>query len=117
MLKKLGKFIVPVGLMTPVTALAVTEGIHRLIDQIQVLIHRLIPVIIGLGLLAFLWGVLKFLFAKDDDKKTAGRKFMLWGIVALFVMVSVWGLVEILSDTIFTETRDTAPSIPRIPKS
>ena len=33
-----------------------------------------------------------------EDKET-GKQIMIWGIIALFVMVSVWGLVNVLSNT------------------
>ncbi len=62
------------------------------------IINPLIPVIMGLALLVFLWGVFKFIRAEGDEKEQ-GRKFLIWGIVGLFVMVSIWGLVSILQYT------------------
>ena len=35
----------------------------------------------------------------EESKKAKGRNFMIWGIIALAVMVSVWGLVGILENT------------------
>jgi hypothetical protein len=69
--------------------------IRRIIEFI------LIPIIIALALLAFLWGVFTFIRNADDEGKRAeGRQFMLWGIIGLAVMMSVWGLVQILTNTI-----------------
>ncbi len=67
------------------------------------LINLLIPLVIGIAMFLFLWGLIKYITAGGDDKSTAeARKFMLFGIIALFVMVSVWGLVGILVNTFFS---------------
>ncbi|MCC6290489.1 hypothetical protein IT398_00205 [Candidatus Nomurabacteria bacterium] len=48
----------------------------------------------------FLMGVLKYVRQSgSDDDREEGRKMMIYGIVALFVMVSVWGLVNVLGGT------------------
>jgi len=86
-----------------------TDGLDRLLNQVDTLITRLIPTLIALAVLLFLWGILKYVFAKSDADKTTARTFMLWGIVALFVMVSVWGLVRILGDVVFGSGKATAP--------
>ena len=63
------------------------------------IIRPLIPLVMALTLLVFLWGIFKFIRAEDDTGKAEGRKFIIWGIVGLFVMVSFWGLVAILQYT------------------
>jgi hypothetical protein len=61
----------------------------------------LIPIIMAIALLVFLFGVLKFITnGEDDTARTQGRQFMFWGLVGLTVMVSVWGLVQILAGTL-----------------
>ncbi len=48
----------------------------------------------------FLWGALKFILnAGEEEKRNQGKQFMLWGIIALAVMISVWGLVNIVTET------------------
>jgi hypothetical protein len=61
-----------------------------------------IPFLVGLALVLFIAGVLKFVSAGDnEEKRQGGRQMMLFGIIALFVMLSVWGFVNILSNTFF----------------
>ena len=91
--------IVSVGVLVPVVASAQNVGgIASLLKSIQYLIGLTIPVLISLGVLAFLWGIVLYLFKGD---KAEGKMFMVWGIIALFVMTSVWGLVGILRGTLF----------------
>lgn len=35
----------------------------------------------------------------NEEKRKQGKQYMIWGIIALFVMVSIWGLVAILTNT------------------
>ena len=63
------------------------------VDLIQVLI----PVIFGLALLAFFWGLAKFiLHAGDEAAREEGKHIMIWGIVGFFVASSVWAIVQFL---------------------
>ena len=58
-----------------------------------------------LATVSFIWGIIQyFLNAENEEKRKKGKQFMLWGIIALFVMVSVWGLVGVLSNTFGTKT-------------
>ena len=62
----------------------------------------LVPVLFAIAFLVFLWGAFQtfILGATDDTAKTKGKELMLWGLIGFFVMVSVWGLVNILTGTI-----------------
>ncbi|MCX6787463.1 MAG: hypothetical protein NTY93_03015 [Candidatus Kaiserbacteria bacterium] len=62
----------------------------------------LVPVIFAIAFIVFLWGAFQafILGANDDTAKTKGKNLMLWGLIGFFVMVSVWGLVNILTGTI-----------------
>ncbi len=73
-----------------------TNGFIGLLDAANSLIGRLIPFIIALTVLVFLWGVFKFVISNDAEGRKEARGYMVWGIVSLFIMVSVWGLVNIL---------------------
>jgi hypothetical protein len=58
------------------------------------------PVLITLAVIVFTMGVIKYVANADDStKREEGRNFMIYGIIGLFVMVSVWALVGILSNT------------------
>lgn len=61
----------------------------------------IIPLIFSLAVVMFVWGMVKFFIINADEeaKRTQGKEFMIWGIVALAVMISVWGLVNILGIT------------------
>lgn len=59
-----------------------------------------IPLIFTLAIASFVWGVVQYVINDQEEaKKAKGRSFMIWGIIALTVMVSIWGLVRIFTDT------------------
>lgn len=56
-----------------------------------------IGVVVTLALLLFFWGAALFIFsAGDDTKRTEGKKRMIWGIIALFVIFAIWGIIALL---------------------
>lgn len=77
-----------------------------------IIVSAIVPLLFSLALIAFLYGVVKFLMNADDQEaRDKGKLFMIWGIVALAVMFSVWGLVGILRNT-FGVTNSAIPSLP-----
>ena len=77
-------------------------------------LSALVPLIIGFALLAFLWGVFMYLWQGDDEsKREESKKFMIWGIVGLTVMVSLWGLVSITANSLnFHLPSGLVPTLP-----
>ncbi len=109
------------ALLTPALALAQPSGtgvgiggLLGLLNQANDLINRLIPFVIALTVLIFLWGVFKFVISGgDSEKRKEAQGYMIWGIIALFVMVSVWGLVNILVRSFNLDV--SAPPAPQLP--
>lgn len=89
-------------------------GVLGLLAQANDLINRVIPFIIALTVLWFLFGIFKFVIsAGDAEGRKEAQGYIIWGIVALFVMVSVWGLVNILVRSVNLD--NTAPPAPGLP--
>ena len=59
------------------------------------LINTAMPVVAGIGMLVFFWGLAKFIRNAGDVKNHQdGKNLMIWGVIGFFVMVTVWGLVQ-----------------------
>ena len=65
---------------------------------IQLLNTSIVPLLFALMLLVFLWGVFQYFFIQREDPaaRAEGTQFMLWGIIGLAVVTSMWGLVNLL---------------------
>jgi FtsH-binding integral membrane protein len=65
-----------------------------------------IPLLFILAIASFVWGVVQYVINSDEEaKKAKGRNFMIWGIIALVVMTSIWGLVQIFGNTFKINTQ------------
>lgn len=68
-------------------------------DSIKDIINLvLIPVLIAIAFIVFLWGVYKYFIweGASESDKADGRKYAMWGIIGFVVIFSVWALVNIL---------------------
>ena len=110
------KFIIPALLFAPAVAFAQNLGnLETLLRSVGRLIDIALPIVVAIGLLAFFWGLVKFIFAAgSEDAKEDGKRLMIWGIVALFVMVSVWGLVRFVGNAFNIDQGGTV-QLPEVP--
>lgn len=86
----------------PLIASAQVRSIYDAAGVITNIINGvLVPMIFAIAFLVFIWGIVQYflLGAKDEEARAKGRDYILYGIIAFFVMVSVWGLVNILVGT------------------
>ena len=64
------------------------------------IIDPVILLIFSAGVFFFTWGLVQFLFNADSDEgRTKGQQHMLWGIVGVFIMATVFGIVQIILST------------------
>ena len=73
----------------------------------------LVPVLFAVAFIMFLYGIANaYIFSHGDATKVAeGHKLILWGIIAFVVMISVWGLVNVVANT-FGLSGYYAPTLP-----
>jgi len=70
-----------------------------LAGQITTTAGMLVPALIGLAMVLFIWGLVLFISKSGNEQEIAeGKQKMIWGIIALFVIVAVWGLVVLLQN-------------------
>ncbi|OGG71324.1 hypothetical protein A3A35_03470 [Candidatus Kaiserbacteria bacterium RIFCSPLOWO2_01_FULL_51_21] len=87
--------------VTPLTAFAVSN-LQGLIDLLKGLLQGIGGLIIGLAFVAFFWGLAKFIMNADDETaRSEGKRFMIWGIIALFVIISIMAILGVLNNTFF----------------
>lgn len=91
----------------PAFTFAAGEGIGGLIDDIGGIVYLLLPISSALATVFFFWGMAKFILrAADETAREEGKEVMKWGIVALFVILSIWGILGFIG-TEFDISSDT----------
>jgi uncharacterized membrane protein YidH (DUF202 family) len=80
--------------------------LQDVICYVVFIINRsVIPLIFAIAIAMFVWGVVQYVINSDqEEKKAKGKQFMIWGIIALTVMLGVWGLVAIVGGTFGLKT-------------
>ena len=65
------------------------------------IIQPIIGFLFALALVMFLWGIVQFISnAENEEKLSEGKEHMLWGIAGMFIMVSVFGIMNLICNTI-----------------
>ena len=85
-----------------------------LLCRVQQILNAIVPVLIALAVVYFIWGVVSYVISSDEEAKTKGRDKMIMGIIGLAVIVAVWGLVKILTNT-FGVDNNTGIQLPTVP--
>ena len=118
-MKNIFNYILPAILLLPVVASAQFGDVNRFFDDAMGLINDfLIPLLLAVSFLLFIWGLMQYFFITDDsgDNKKKGRDLMIWGIFAFVIIVSILGIVELIANGLGLSGGDPAkpPSVPRI---
>jgi predicted membrane channel-forming protein YqfA (hemolysin III family) len=106
-MKKLVKIIAGLAGALPFVALAQTANttyLSSLITGAKTLLDQLVIFLIALAVVWFIWNVIRYTMSADEEKKAVAKSQMIWGIVAIAVIVSVWGLVAILQSVFGVNT-------------
>ncbi len=86
-------------LLIPFSAEAAQSAstVQDVLTNIGNIIQAATPVVVALAVLGFFWGLMLYVFSvSDTEKRKKGLPMMIWGIVALFVIFSIFGIINIL---------------------
>lgn len=79
----------------PVSAAITT--VPQLLTRLEEILNVIIPFIIGLAVFTIIWGIFIYITkAGEEEKRTEAKLYIVWGIIAVFSMLSLWGFVNIL---------------------
>lgn len=101
-MKKLSRLLPIVLSALPMVAFAAASTLKELINDAIGLINPLLALLTGLAVLAFVWGIVKYIASAGDEKsKQGGKNIIIYGIIGLFVLFSFWGIVRFVKVEIF----------------
>ena len=87
------------------------QSVYNLILQV---LNGVVPILVAGALLYFLYGVMEYISSAGYAAKHAeGLRMMLYGIIGLFVMISVFGLVNLFSRT-FSFSNNSGIRVPKL---
>lgn len=75
-------------------------NLFGVLEVVADLINLATPIVVALALLYFFWGLANYILKSgEDDGQKKARATMIWGLLALFIIVSVWGIINVVRDT------------------
>jgi Na+-driven multidrug efflux pump len=80
-----------------------TSDVDAFIERVNtVIVNPLIILLFAIAFLLFFTGLLRFFFQRDQSSEEAkkGRQHMLWGIIGMFIMMSVFGIMAAIKNTL-----------------
>ncbi len=101
--------LVAAAALLPASVSAVTLG--DTISTLTNIVNSLIPLVLAVAVLLFFWGLAQYMLnASDTEARNKGINIMFMGIIVIFVMVSLWGIVRVLQETFKVD--QSAPIVP-----
>lgn len=91
------------ALAFPFSTHAAPDNFAELVGEFLSVIEILIPFVIGLTIVVFIWNIVQSFIINNDDTGSIekGKQLAVWGIIILVIMFSVWGILRLLRDTFF----------------
>ena len=83
------------------SALCATTICGIAVNLINIINYVLVPLLFAVAFIVFLYGVFrKYIFSQgDSDMVKEGHQLILWGLIGFFVMLSLWGIVNVIANT------------------
>lgn len=94
---------------------APVRDLTTFICKIGDILNIIVPILIALGVIYFIWGVITYVISDDEEAKQAGRNRIIFGIIGLAVIIGLWGLVRILTNTFGIENEGQEITYPTTP--
>lgn len=99
---------------------ASAQSLNSFLDTAGNILNRLIPLLILLALVVFFWGLVQYIINPGEGHAN-GKTKMIAGLLALFIMLTVFGIIKVAQNTLGIGGNDlggvTIPQVPTNPNN
>ena len=83
-------------------AASATASVSTLMSKIStIILNPLILLMFGVALVVMIYGIIEFLSNSDNEEsKEKGKQHMLWGLIGMAIMISVFGIMHLIIGTL-----------------
>ncbi len=84
------------------TNVAYGANIGSLVNSInKVILNPFIVLIFAVALVVFIYGVVRYLLNPENESiRTESKSHMIWGVIGMFIMISVFGIMRIVLNSV-----------------
>lgn len=98
-----------VFVIAPFIAFAQQKNLRTIIDLVIDYLNRILVLMIGVAVVMFVFYIIKYFIKADAERKEAGP-YVMWSLIGFFVILSLWGLVNILQNTFDLKNENNQPA-------
>ncbi len=79
----------------------------------------LLPLILGIAFLMFVWGVFQFfiLGGSDEEAQSKGKSLMIYAVAGFVLILSFYGIVNVITNGLGFQSKDSTIEIPGVPET
>src|SRR3989344_5832014 len=78
-------------------------------------VSLLVPLLLAVAIVLFFWGLVKFIAnASDEAARESGKNLMIWGMIAIFVMVAFWSIIGYVKSSLGVSGNINTGSAPTV---
>lgn len=86
------------------------------VNYVISILNLMVPIIFGVSLVVFFWGLSKFVINSGNEAELSkGKNYMLWGILALFILFSYRTIVRLVVNDLEFGKGGDGGAIPTLP--
>lgn len=93
------KFISTSIVLGSMPLFAFAANAFSILDTISRLLKVIIPILITLAVVYFIWGVIQYTVSNDEEAKKKAKSGIIQGLIGLFVIVAFWGIISVVENT------------------
>jgi len=76
------------------------QTLSTLVSTIAGYLNNALELLMGFAVVMFVWYVIKYFIIQGDDiNRAAAAQYVMWSLIGFFIILSLWGLVNILIST------------------
>ncbi len=98
-----------VALITPTVAFAAGQTLADVIRTIVGYLNQVLFLLIGVAIVIFVFYIIKY-YMLADANRAEGGKYVMYSLIGFFVILSFWGLVNILQNTFGLQNESNQPT-------
>jgi hypothetical protein len=113
-------YIISVLVLAPELVFGAGGAVDSLLNALGDILQMLGAIAATFAMLAFIWGVIKYVIsAENEEQRTQARSIIVYGVISLFVIFSIWGIVLLFSEIFGISVGGSLPTenIPLVPGS
>lgn len=99
----------------PYTLVAHALTVETIISRVNsYIINPIILLLMSVAFLVFVWGMVQFLSNQGSGEEKSigeGKKHMMWGLIGLFIMISVFGIMRLIVSSLGLEGPPGTPIV------